>query len=410
MVAIRIRLSQGVCVYIALIISMPSPMEALSLRHRRPASWPESGSNDLSLQRRGQIMNDLLVEMAQDESEDYGTGPWNMSRIFADEPKGAYLNLVKPVLYVNYLTYPETAPERFDSSGKWKGTVIHDKWKANATTLGKLNGQGGWERLWWEDEDHHQGGTHMNAIINAATKRAIIAFRGACLDSDHEQCLTDLCMVSASRTDQGPNVAGIFHSDAMCKVGITKYMEEAIRGIERVRQSVGHDYAMIVTGHSFGGELAQLLDAHPKAASLDFTSLTLEPTPWGNMLRNVLGWTPAMLNTLNRSRRWAIYDRWDLLSVKGDMVQLRPATNLCIYDSELPKACSDCVTDVRFKNPDWSAGRALDECFLYPTNPKLHYSLCKDAVHFLDNYASRLLLLRDAAGDTVLPKCITMGV
>merc|ERR1719356_108007 len=100
--------------------------------------------------------------------DDFGSGRWDLHRVFSDEPKGAYLNMMKPLIYADYLTYPETAPERLEPTGKWNGTIMNTEYEANASSLGKLDGQGGWHRLWQIHQDHKEGGTHMFAIVNEA--------------------------------------------------------------------------------------------------------------------------------------------------------------------------------------------------------------------------------------------------
>jgi len=235
-------------------------------------------------------------------------------------------------------------------------------------------------------------------------ERAIIAFRGACLDPSVEQCRNDMCFAN------GQHIPFALPFE-ICQVSGTTYIQQAINGIRAVRQLLGTGYGLLISGHSLGGGLVMLLDSHPEAASLDFQVVALEAMPWGNFYR-AFGFDDEKLQTLNHSKRWAVYDPHDLEAVSYQpMSQLRPATTVCVYEGiELPKACQDCMDKNQHEDPSLNSTQARKMCYAGPSDPQLHYSKCRDAVHFLDHYAGELIRLKDAQGGPRLPNCSIVGV
>ncbi|CAE8590514.1 unnamed protein product [Polarella glacialis] len=409
-----------------MLLQVPPPASSFSLP--KAAQWhqlvgahsdqferkPQPGLDEQSASALAALGRRLLAQPGSVPSssesysllETFGVGSWDLPKIFRDEPRGAYLNLLEPLAYACYLTYPTTngssSPSGFQG-GQFEG-VWANNYKANASSPGALSGDGHWDRLVEVERDPEEGGPHMRAIIDRGAKRAILAFRGACLDPAHHQCNNDMCAVVLSRTTSNNGSCGSFmHS-------LADYIYTAAEDVKRARQLLGPDVAIMVTGHSLGGLLALVLGA-VVPDDLDFQVVALEPTPFGNVLRHQLGISEEKIAALRPDRRYAVYDPTDLLSTSfGSLEELRPSTTVCTYEgAPMPEECTECVASsiatATASGVAVGQASALQGCFLGPPDPDLHTSRCKDAAHFLDNYAEVLLRMRGTDGSTFLPTC-----
>jgi pimeloyl-ACP methyl ester carboxylesterase len=177
------------------------------------------------------------------------------------------------------------------------------------------------------------------------------------------------------------------------------YVQAAASSLAHARKALGPSYAIVVTGHSLGGLVALALDAIEGVQDLDYQVVALEPTPFGQVLRDIAG---SELASLDTSRRYAIYDPYDLSSSSfAPAVVLRPMTTLCVYNEsllDLPQSCQDCIAEAQSSATTLSFDEALSQCFHEPVDPDLHYAKCKDGVHFVERYAKDLIPLKSSNG------------
>lgn len=340
-------------------------------------------------------------------NQEFGSGPWDLAKVFRDDPRGAYLDLMEPLVYTSFLTYTTTQGTPYSTwyGNSWGGTWADD-YGANASGPGGMSGGGTWERLYAVEQDPSQGGAHMRAIVDHGAKRVILAFRGACLNTQYPQCVTDMCAVYLARNGVNSTISTCQH----IALNLGVYIEEATADINRTRALLGPDYAIMVTGHSLGGLLTLTAGATDVLPGVQYVGL--EPTPYGLVLRQVLNLTDDQLAKLNVANRYAVYDPTDLWSTSyGPLDVYRPATTVCVYDGVPPPVeCTDCVAAVQAASNGVNSTAAMEYCFTQPVSPIYGNSLCKEAVHFLDNYVDVLLKLRHPDGSVVVPTCQAVGV
>jgi hypothetical protein len=301
-----------------------------------------------------------------------------------------------PIAYASYLTYA-TTPDPPHLSSAWT-----KKYFASTSTPGALTAGGVWERIHeLEHDSRNDTSPHMRVIVDHTKKRAIMAFRGACLDPHKPDCNNDMCVL------QQALLTTCVDGEALLKKH-GDYVKMAAADVKAVHKHLGDSYALIVSGHSLGGMLAMTVDSIKGMEEFNYQVVALEPTPWGNVARHLEGVSKSELATWDVDRRYATYEPHDLASTSFEpMTTLRPSATVCVYEhAPLPKACKDCVKATKTEAFDLiSEHRALDSCYHGPIDPKLHYSKCKDAVHFINVYVTTLFELKTRDGKTEVPKC-----
>lgn len=339
---------------------------------------------------------------------------WNLEKALRDEPPGAYRELLDPVVYAAQLTYATTHGtshwERFKDN-VWRGSWSKD-FGAGSSTPGLLSGDGNWTRFPEVEQDPPSGGAHIRALVDRQRQRVIIAIRGSCLDTEYSACRSDVCLVDTARL-------GI--DRCVPSLNIRAYVEMAARSVRKARGTLGHEFSIMVTGHSLGGLIALSLAA---VGVLDVQVVALEPTPFGNVMRHQLNFSDEQLRSLDVTQRYALYDPYDLLETSfGPLEELRPSTTVCMYmGAQMPAKCKECVKSTmdtvrqlgmsNAVNADSALRACLDGAVPSGEQTEEHPypNLCKHDSHELDRYVDIYLPSPGANEPHILPYCQAVTV
>jgi len=265
-----------------------------------------------------------------------------------------------------------------------------------STPSGSFSGGGHWEPLPELEVDSREGGIHALPFVDHGAKRAIIAFRGSCMEHEHKECRADACVLDRWQTQGAWSRLVFGNEDAnSCwsfSAAQLDYLAQAENVTTRIQQRLP-GYAVLLVGHSLGGFLS-MLTAMKQPETLQ--ALTFSPSPFHTAALQSLGLTEDQLDSLaGTANRVALGDPYDLIVNTIEVPLARKGTLSCVYDDW------DAVEPTECKY----ANQMLKDRMIMPIEfPFL--AICKKAAHNWDRY-TRLIQQRKANNVTplVLPNC-----
>mmetsp|Transcript_53144 Transcript_53144/g.154668 ORF Transcript_53144/g.154668 Transcript_53144/m.154668 type:complete len:395 (+) Transcript_53144:92-1276(+) len=275
-----------------------------------------------------------------------GRGRWDLVSAMQDQPPGAYRALMDPVAQAMSLAYEL-------SNGPMRNLDLPEDAPFTCP------GCGNWERLTSLDDDP-QLGVHSFVFVNNETKQAILAFRGACMETKKRTCRGDVCFLIRHQT-YGHVTNSLFGDEgkqqcAFLDQAKTRYLIQAKERVTLLQKELP-GYNILLVGHSLGAYLAAYVAAQMpgEVQALAFSPLAVGRAMMGlNMTKEQLDAQPSKGDILS------ICDPYDctLYSMAVDIA--RRGTLTCFYDewvrSQVPKSCygiKDMVRDRHLDSSDW---------------------------------------------------------
>eukprot|EP00440_Ansanella_granifera_P058247 gb/GFBE01063135.1/.p1 GENE.gb/GFBE01063135.1/~~gb/GFBE01063135.1/.p1 ORF type:complete len:401 (+),score=95.62 gb/GFBE01063135.1/:1-1203(+) len=326
------------------------------------------------------VRNDAILAASSSSTPDI------LSRL-VNEPQGAYLEELGPVVQAISLSY-KSSPGPDGEPSKVNATISIDRQN--------------WERLFEMDLDTAPGGIHGRVFAERSKKRAIVAYRGSCLDKTIEQCHYDICVLRALQAFGGlSNVVYDIDQTVCDKLGperlISDFLQQADEFARSAQQKLpGFD--MMLVGHSLGGLLAIVTAARQPGV---LKAITFAPTPFHDALLLKFGWSEQQIEQLPHDSLVAMCDPYDCGLNTLYVSKPRKGAQTCLYFGLRPS--EDC-SRLPVQPYDDSKWREV----LQPTGDMgqaINVLKCKGGAHAWEHY-EEFVLAQDSDGRPLhLPTC-----
>jgi len=299
---------------------------------------------------------------------------------------GDYLTVMSAVVQAIGLSYNTSEGPDFQPS------------QVNAT-ISSSAGEN-WERLFNFDLDPIPGGVHARVFADRANRRAIIAFRGSCLEPTVEQCRLDACFLTEIKGFGALSSVVYKTNESECKTyeSHLDYVEQADKFVKAVQVELP-DYKLLLTGHSMGGMLAMVIAAtQPRVLQ----AITFAPSPFHETLLAQLGWQEAQIAALPAEDLIAACDPYDcgINSLYVDQARLGATT--CLYFGTIePSACAN-VSVQPYAHESWKSELQADDLELSKIRANLE---CKASAHEWSRYEHFVLRTNSDGSPAALPTC-----
>jgi len=200
-----------------------------------------------------------------------------------------------------------------------------------------VSGGATWVRAPKLEADPYFGGVHARTFLDHGGRRALVAFRGICLDNEFRQCEVDKCFLESLKAF-GVISDMVYATRDACKdmVDDLDYFPQAEAVVKRV-QADHPDYAVMLTGHSLGGALAISVAASQPGV---LKAVTFAPSAFHNILRESLGLSEVQIQALPADDLVAVGDPYDCLINAVYVHEARLGSTTCLLEgTEEPWPC-----------------------------------------------------------------------
>lgn len=306
----------------------------------------------------------------------------------SDSPPGAYFQLMRPAVAAITLTYCHRSADQ-------------EPCKLPQTIPANVSGGGSWERLTAFEQNPLDAGVVNLVFVDRGAKRAILSFKGGCLEHEYKRCRADMCFLVreqsfgfASSFAFGSNRANNCSGFSQAQLD---YVPQARNLTKSLQEHLGPDYAILLVGHSMGGLLSMLMAMEQPETLQAFTAA---PSPFHKAALDTTQLTEVAKRDLpGKENRVAIGDPFDLVPNTAMVPLAREGALSCVYDDWDAVEPEPCIAkDVKKTFKD----RQLSIFELPLVAP------CKKAAHDWDRYG-KLTLMRQSGSDSPrwLPNCST---
>lgn len=316
---------------------------------------------------------------------------FDFGKILADTPAGSFLQGMEVLVKANDMVYNTTQP--------WYHPELDllDTFQAGGRS---------WQRLRHYDRDPKPGGVFGRVFLEPNSGSVVIAFKGVCVERDHEQCIMDWCFLTKAKSygALSNDMAAMFGaSPEICQKyeGQLNFTEQADSLVRQVQRDLPK-HSLTLTGHSMGGLMAMVTAARqPKVLK----AMTFSPTPFHVIMNDELKFSTEQMAALNSDDLVATCDAFDcgINSLYVDMARVGSKTCLYVKQDE-PSSCQQMAAEP-YQSLGWRQRLKTDpKEGLLKALPNL---MCKQSAHEWWRYSKLVLRTEGDGAPANLPVCST---